>query len=788
MYRKFLLKKNNGFLLLSTYVALIVLIIFSVALFGRVTHEHKFATISQQSLSARYAAERGIEYVVAEIKYNRDFHTHNAVAEGENYILQPEDDPRVTTADLNMENVIIDENGNYASVFPNEDSQFVVRIYHDPQIPDETIILSRGISKNQTRLIVSKYIPQSLYRFFIFTPYEFWPELGHYDAGGGRIHSNDWIFFSGKTEFSNISELSTAKYFKYYARSMIPIGDTGIDRGDGTTYTWDEVFWNWREPWVRPHNTQIEELKYYNRYDGKNYGDETGLLMLENGRAVAWDGISDYLDPYLPENFNYYMCTDRDPNCTNGLNEWHTIINGITIPNKFDKGYDWNKYYILENCYWYDNICFTYPEEIITAYHLDTQKQYNEWMDFLGEDGDGYALQGIVMDANTGGLYYEPLNIISTEYQEAAQTDGIYIDFQPSGGPGEPEELNVYINSNQPLQWNGDQIDINGVQAVFKKDWFIDPNSTNQKDVIVLDIGKLKQAYQNKDPSGNATLAQNIIYTNYNIVLTDASSILTNGLTIVSEKHIYFHGNYNDISNKPSAAIAAGDIYTLSNDWDFPKELETTFHNPNYPYEHDFYCPQDNEKCIDILINDYGRDPDETTHPDYPMGRNWFQENYQNMPNFVDYTLNHIYNVALVGYTSYSPMVLERWGYYTDPGNSTTPPSMWVNAKREITGALVQLQNNNFPFLDLHDTAKRRCCSEGYNPCRDCSIYPGWSWDMSTNSPAGNYNLYYYDTQFANGNVPPGDLFGFTSTIFLELEDSAFYWNYHYNPLSMPSS
>ena len=766
-----LLRKNNGFLLISTYIAIVLLLIFGAALFSRSADEHKFASISQDNLAARYAAEQGIDYVISEIKYNGQLHTHNADSDN---VLQVETDNPLETGDLKMgSNVLIDGAGNYSSNFPNEESQFQVKVYSDPINEDETIILSRGINGSETRLIVSKYVPSSLYQFFIFTPYQFWPGSNELDAGGATIHANDWIVFNGSADFSNLTGMSTAKYFRHDAKGFVPPGEISYDHDNNPstpdeTKAWDEIFWNWRDPYVTPNDTDITEAKYRNKYDGLNYGDLRGLRMFDAfGSVVAWDGVSEYLDPYETANFEHYR-----------WDAYLTTINGVDIPNKFaNTGYDWNKYYQFGTSgVWYDGRRWNHSPEIITAHHFNTDEQYSDWDNFLSAGELGETLNGVLKDANTGGFHYEPLTIDGAQYQDSAQYGGIYINEDVSG------TLNVYLNSNTPLSWDGNQIDINGETAVFEKKSFVDINSTFTRNVITLDIEKLKIAKGDT----NAGLSQNIIYSNYPLVLTNATDILSGGLTTICEENLYLHGNYNDVSGKPSAAIGAKYIYTLSSDWDYPQTLEAPYNNPNHPYEHNFYCPHGDETCRTYLI-DKGRDADEVTHDNYSLGRNWYFENEANMANEVDNTAQHIYKVALVGYYGgNSPYVLERWTHYDNPGSLTELPSSWVGASREIHGAFIRLKLGDFPYSGDRDYNRQRCCSAYSAPCRDCTLYPN-GWVTTAYGPGGSRNSYFYDTQFSGGDVPPGDYFAYSSSAFLEIEDNATNWNNHHIPISMPS-
>ena len=55
------------------------------------------------------------------------------------------------------------------------------------------------------------------------------------------------------------------------------------------------------------------------------------------------------------------------------------------------------------------------------------------------------------------------------------------------------------------------------------------------------------------------------------------------------------------------------------------------------------------------------------------------------------------------------------------------------------------------------------------------------------NGPTGGDDEYYYDTQFSNGNLPPGELVGFSGGIFLEIDNNDDNWTTHLNEISPPS-
>ncbi|MDD2654310.1 MAG: hypothetical protein PHI86_04310, partial [Candidatus Omnitrophica bacterium] len=782
-----------------------------------------------------YAAERGIDYTIAELKLNSNFKNYKAEDLNGDQIWEL--NQLATPPTPQLANVYMDANKCYASNFPNSKSQFLVKIYSDPYTIGETVILSKGIANGQTVLLVTKYVPSSLYRYFIFTPYDFWPNASTYDAGGGSIHANGYFWLTNGTIYSNIHELSISKYFKYYYRYFVPpagtatttTGATPTNPRTGAPFTWDEVFYGMRYPFVAGNNTTVLSLKYTNFPDGYQYGSwGHGLLWQHPTNSSIYSLGQSYpalpggtipedyiLDPYTPANFGRYACNSYLASCSNeNLNGYHTVINNIKIPNYFSTGYNFNKYYQLDATtggYGAFGYSWAYPPSTITKYQFDSQYQTSDWASFLTSQhapGGGPTLSGVVKDANTGGTHIEPLSIAGALYSTKAQNYGIYIHNFGGGYVGvKIKNYNhgayVYVNTGGG--------NINGVNGVFELKSFMDQNSAETKDVVTLDIGKLKQAL-----GPNAGLDQNIIYSDYPIVLTNARDILDNGLTTVCENSIYLHGNYNDKPTgetfKPSSAISARHVYTLSGSWNYPQDLQFTFHNPDYPNKWDFYCPAGNSSCISSLISS-GRNSTEVTYPDtgspyYTNGFNWYAEHYNQMANPVPQdsdpiepgTNPYAYNIAFVGKEGYSPSVLERWWDYTSAGDSTTPPGGWSGSKiystRNISGAQIRLQSGDFDGSGLWEWTTRRCCGAANQkgtitfsnctgtlcvPCADCNTYV----DSNPSPTYGSTINSAYSTEFADGDVPPGDLVGYSSTVFKELDDNTTNWTKHYKPISM---
>ncbi|MFH1359954.1 MAG: hypothetical protein ABIJ41_02835 [Candidatus Omnitrophota bacterium] len=356
-------QKGQG-LILTVIAATVIFLGLSGAQFLKSIGEKISVGHDDNSMKALYAAERGLEYVIEELKNSSpdsdNWVTHFVDINTEQLIHYSEvtgaQAPVIVLEDLNE----LTEEG-YASQ-EDQPIQFVAKIYNDA-IPCATydcvdtknkIVLIKGISGNKERLLAARVSTGSLYDYFMF-----YPEAGInfdgvtvYDAAGGRIHSNENITFVGGTQIKNISQLSTAKYFKqkmdnFYFTPMVDLDAVpaaagsiscardgwtgmcvdennktvadnyftrephvsyktwaelyGIDRSDGTT--------NWRTgacsaSWLDPDDCMFDvnasdpRLKYYdpnkwiNEYNGYLSGDRGGLLC-EKGTTGTFAGCRD---------------------------------------------------------------------------------------------------------------------------------------------------------------------------------------------------------------------------------------------------------------------------------------------------------------------------------------------------------------------------------------------------------------------------------------------------------------------------------------------------------------
>jgi hypothetical protein len=277
---------------------------------------------------------------------------------------------------------------------------------------------------------------------------------------------------------------------------------------------------------------------------------------------------------------------------------------------------------------------------------------------------------------------------------------------------------------NYPTDANG-KIEIDG-EVVIEIKSFFNTNSTNQNKTLVVYVDKLveKEIYP----------ANGIIYSEENIILDNAQTLPSPGLTTISERNIYIKGDYNTETWQPSSAIAAGLNYLLSDQFNYPQTLPDTFQNLESPYAEDFV---------------EGR-------------QNWYADHYQTMANAVD--KDYRYVVSLVGYYGYMPETLERWWEYKSPGDLMTAPSDVVEHKREVIGALTRLPKDNFPInsllLDLNKKGTRARTADG------------WPTNMGSVVPEDAQNFFSYDSHYLDPSnlKPPGDFMADNVKINLQIK------------------
>lgn len=812
------IKQEKGFLLLSTFLVIIVFAILTAVIFSQAINENLFVKKHIERLKARYNAEFGYQCLVTELLNNGSSWATHTVGLG-NLLYRIGTGPNVTLSNY----CAIDVNtGEYKSL----NGEFIAKLYKDPQDSTQSIMLSRGINGNYSYLLAAKISSNSLYDYFNFSPENMSLGWTTYLANGGKMHTNKNIILGNEANIQQIRELSAAGYLNYYAEAFIPTGNSAFDIHGNSTYlpgsnTWDGentgVFYYLRWPWIKPtgstESNHLGYTGYYHNQDGLVAGDLAGLYMVNPNRnrdidlsssnpmyvscgsaagstfancilsdeTNYLDGIPTWPNPALynlkdyyiygygtiQSGYTYYEMVDAitkiQPYSTGGDQKT------IQIPNRLGNAYWWDEYWKTRNGVTINNTPYYYPapdpnpdNPIKDEAHgykwfsfLNTQEQSAMWQNWLSS-GAPAILNGVIKEHNTGGEYISPLHITPETYVNSAKSYGIYIGQGVCDGHS---EVVMQINGANPIcpDLNGKFI-VDG-KTIAKKYWFMNTNSAVVNNVLRLDIDEMNK------PGTITTPGNGIIYADYNLLLENAkkvcsgsSSLCNTGLTTVSSQNIYLKGDYNITNWIPSSAISAQYIYTLSDNFDFPQTLDYTIHNPNYPNVSDSACGAD--------CNSPG----------------WYANKQGQMPPIATTTT---YNVSMIGNYGSSPQVLERWC-----GSDTSEWSPCIT--KTITGAFVNLPAGNFASFSgsILDSAKARCknadnsCS--YNGgCRDCASFPGWSYDMTSYAPDSANKIFQYETRYyTGGKLPPGEMYGYYATAMLEIPYTDSNFSHHYAPLN----
>jgi len=672
-----------------------------------------------QGLAARYSADAGLGFIYTELRNQPSDWVTHDVTPTAPHTLTA-----VTPAPtliLSSACMIDPTDGAYVPI--DGSRSFAMKVYVDPTVTDgsERAILVRGSNGSISRLYGVKYSTMNLYEYFTFSPYNYWMSWGSWQADGGKMYSGQTFTFSDHVRILDVTEFMTPKYIKYYRESFIPEGAI-----------WDERFWYMRSPHVDPNPNTTDN--YWNHNDGRMRGDDYGLIMedpMGPGTYIEWDGVS--IDDII-------MPDDLPSEYQSGY--YQARINDIPIANRIT-GADWlwNKWYKPTDYY-------GYPAEWVSTEQLHTQRQPTEFAALIS----GSPLDGIVKEEATGGTFIDVIAISEETYENDAKSHGMYITRE------KPDGVVVYIDGYDPEHrhvMEGGVIEINGYEVLREKT-FYNAEDTTEKNTVQLDVYNMRQA------GIDATPDNGIVWAEADIVVSRAWQLPEGGMTFLSERSIYLHGSMNFVQWQPAAAMASERIYTLSGGamgFDFPTELPDTYYYPDYPYLSPNY-PGD---TVDEK-NDNWR-----ARPEYnPVHAVW---------------QNHSYYISLVGYFANTPWVLERWG----------------GSSRTIQGSFVRLEkpdfkwggwpNEGYPAIDVK---MRRCCDGTGHPdhpkfptgaCRDCNSYNGWPWNMTSNGPGGDNNIYKYEPQYA-GSIPPGGLAGISESIWLEMADTDYNFTHHYAAIS----
>ncbi len=201
---------NSGFAVFSSMLGILTtLLVFSAILFTRTISENSAINHEIASLQAQYGAEAGIEYIYYEL-INASPDTTNWFTHTVNGQDLVRNDGSSFTIQLSSINESTSD--GYASKSGSA-VQFACKAYNDPSetVISGKIVLCRGVSGGERKLIAQKIGLGSLYEYFMFFPEQNFRYQGNeLDATGGKIHTNkDFVLGWGK-KYKNVSSLSAA--------------------------------------------------------------------------------------------------------------------------------------------------------------------------------------------------------------------------------------------------------------------------------------------------------------------------------------------------------------------------------------------------------------------------------------------------------------------------------------------------------------------------------------------------------------------------------------------------
>ncbi|MFC1703380.1 hypothetical protein ACFL1E_01160 [Candidatus Omnitrophota bacterium] len=821
--------QHKGFLLIGTFITLIVLTVLAGGIFAKSINENMVVKKNISKLSAMYNAEMGGVCAHYElVRHGTYWVTHSVAETG--------DDPLLllnggVARDVILSSIADHDPGAYDGAYRALNGEFLVKIYIDP-IDGQFIILSRGISADgDTALLASKVATASLYEYFWFNPEDSWPSWTTYEANGGKIHTNGNLALYDGVKILDVKELTAAGYIFYRQSTFLPPDITeAYDEGGAPLpmpagITWEDIVFWLRDPWKDPMDLDI--YPYYNNVDGRVSGMQGGLYMdnpMPEGDAyVPCEGA--FANCYLPQpnpvlagghdvtkinpELYQYEGYNISGNTSLGLRYAHTQIRKfegattVKLPSLMNTSWPHHLHRLTYEGRPYGGNTYYYPPPgspiTIPVKTTNSEHQLSDWSDWVTDN----EFQGVIKEHNTEANRITPLRINSTTYFDSAQTAGMYIalDGELSCVGGGDTTLKITINANIDGDPEIEQVevcpDMNGVYSyggfeIAALDDFMDPNSALVKEVIKLDLGNLGDA--------NIWPENGIIYATHNIALTNAA-ILAKPLTTVAKENCYLVGNYNVLEDdwQPSAVIGGEKTYTLSTDFFAnmeaveavaPDGLPNPRHNPNYPYVEDEFSTdldcdpsQGGDGCIG------GTGPEDDFWDDDPDPNNsWQDEKAGTMTPLV--TDDHVYNVSIIGYDAYPPYVLESWCEEDDG----------VCVQRKVVGAFVNLEEDNFRWNNYPSTSwpdfdqdKARRCDDDFMianypnaPCRG-EQSRGWPHEMGSKIPIGNDNWFEFEIRYDiqdPSTLPPGELPGFFDSIFLAIPDSDYDFTHHPSELS----
>lgn len=754
------LSTNKGFLLITTYIMMITLLILSAAFFARSISENNSIRVHRDMLGAKLAGEMGLEFAYFEIR-------NYAATMGEIWTTHWYDGTQTSPEPLNpmcpADCPTSSVPSTYAHIDPNGfsytgssgGSTFQVRTYGEPNESNVVVILSKGIYNGRERLFATKVSTRSLYDYFIFTPDDLMIQRVTWDGNGGRIQVNGNVILGDFGRATDIGQLATAGNFKYLIYPYMPPNSFA---NSGNNFN---GLWFLRPPWYRTNGSVAAQAnnEYTNIPDGHVTGDRYGIYRTKITTPQPKSGYPPFelmtqtsdatINSPLPHDYyqggkypynRIYQCQDGW-NCGTSYYSASTQINSKIIPNRLI-----GSYYNLNK---YAGTGYGTKEGIPIDY-TNSEKQATAWDNFVTGAGLGDTLK-------KGVNPVRPLKIQPEKYASAAENQGIYIY---KGGSG--ETLKVRINGASYID--------SGIPSYIQKKTFKNTRSGKDNEVVVLDVGAMEAA--GIKPENGIVYAKD-----YGLALQNAKCLPPGGLTAVSEENLILQGEFNTQTTsdpspgstcsrswQPAAAIVKKKIYTVSTTFNYPTNLPAPLHSKDYPYP----------------PNPSGSPPF-TYYGDSPS--NYYSQNVGAMPNQASPipSTNYIqYNISLIGPYALQPEVLERWSW---PQSVANPNGPQVMVERKIQGARIKLgadsdfacTGNCLTTLDVDTPRGDRDGDARGVPWDMYAILGSPDYYSENSNDSSSYEPNYVPG--ASTSRPPGYVYSAVNYAFLELENTAANFN-----------
>ncbi|RKY34406.1 MAG: hypothetical protein DRP78_06595 [Candidatus Omnitrophota bacterium] len=201
--------EKKGTILFSTCVVILVIVGVMIGFFTIVSKENVFIAKQNDRLKAFNFAEKGIAYA-----YNECYHlawqwyTHKWNKKKNKLLPLAADD--VAYHQTVRPDCKFDAQGFYVA----DNGEFMVKAYPNPKDSDDTVIVCKGISGLEEKVIVYHLARNRSHQFFYYSPYtlNLFDAVGNYaQVNGGEIHSNGNIVLDNNIKLENISKMSTGK-------------------------------------------------------------------------------------------------------------------------------------------------------------------------------------------------------------------------------------------------------------------------------------------------------------------------------------------------------------------------------------------------------------------------------------------------------------------------------------------------------------------------------------------------------------------------------------------------